>query len=242
MKNLLLATMAAAAIAAPAQAADLPVKAPRGVVETVYSWAGLYIGINGGAVWTRKCWDYIGTAAAPQPAVSEGCHNGSGGTVGGQIGYLWQRDRFVFGAEAQGNWADFRSQNVSVAFPAFVNRTRVGPFGIFTGRLGYAWNTAMVYVKGGGAVVSDHFDYTTTAGALVGDAGRLTRWGWAAGGGAEMALGSNWSAGLDYTFARVEHRGVQFVSPTSTRDDINQDIHVFTARLNWRFGGPVARY
>ena len=31
-----------------------------------------------------------------------------GGTVGGQIGYRWQAASWVFGLEAQGNWADLQ--------------------------------------------------------------------------------------------------------------------------------------
>jgi len=55
-------------VAAPlsvAQAADLPMKAPPPMVEPAFSWAGGYLGINGG--WAQ---DHTGTTAANfvQPA------------------------------------------------------------------------------------------------------------------------------------------------------------------------------
>ena len=31
-------------------------------------------------------------------------------------------------------------------------------FGLFTGQVGYAWNTALLYFKGGAAVVGDRND------------------------------------------------------------------------------------
>ena len=75
-----------------------------------------------------------------------------GGVVGGQIGYRWQTGGWVFGLEAQGDWANLRGDNVSLLFPAFVNRSRLDAFGLFTGQVGYAWNNALFYVKGGAAV------------------------------------------------------------------------------------------
>ncbi len=90
-----------------------------------YNWTGFYIGVNGGWGNSHKCWDYGGTTLVPLAFAAEGCHDASGGTVGGQIGYRWQASNFVFGVEAQGNWADFRGQNVSLVFPTITNRTKI---------------------------------------------------------------------------------------------------------------------
>src|SRR5215467_3354050 len=96
-KNLLLAAVSLVALsaAAPASAADLAArpytKAPPAMVAAVYDWSGFYIGINGGGGTSRKCWDL---AAVPgtvfSPTIAEGCHNATGATAGGQIGYRWQ--------------------------------------------------------------------------------------------------------------------------------------------------------
>ena len=88
---------------------------------------------------------------------SEGSHDATGGTVGGQVGYRWQAGTFVFGLEAQGNWADFSGSNVSQVFPGFRNHTNVDAFGLFTGQVGYAVNNVLLYVKGGAAVTSNSY-------------------------------------------------------------------------------------
>ena len=130
MKKFLLGTVGLIALgaAAPAVAADLPArtytKAPA-YVAAVYDWSGFYIGANGGWATSRKCWDFSGTTAARFPNVAEGCHDASGGVVGGQIGYNWQSGAWLFGLEAQGDWADLSGSNVSLAFPTFSNRSRV---------------------------------------------------------------------------------------------------------------------
>jgi outer membrane immunogenic protein len=117
MKKFLLATVGLVAfgIAAPASAADLYTKAPPPVVP-IYDWSGFYIGANGGGGWSHKCWD-VTNFRAPITAFSEGCHDASGGVVGGQIGYRWQSAGWVFGLEGQGNWADLNGSNVSLSFP-----------------------------------------------------------------------------------------------------------------------------
>src|ERR1700741_3768453 len=108
------ALVAAMGVAAPANAADLPArtytKAPA-MVAAVYDWSGFYIGINGGGGTSHNCWnlnnDGIAGAGLISPAVSEGCHDATGGLVGGQLGYRWQSTNWVFGVEVQGDWADF---------------------------------------------------------------------------------------------------------------------------------------
>mgnify|MGYP003694615263 CR=1 FL=1 len=117
MKKVLLSTVALIAFAAPAAAADLAarpyVKAPPAPIAVVYDWSGFYIGANGGWGSSHKCWDFTRRPACSSPA--EGCHDATGGTVGGQIGYRWQASSWVFGLEAQGNWADLQWQQCQPA-------------------------------------------------------------------------------------------------------------------------------
>ena len=158
MKKILLGTVALAALgmaAAPASAADLAArpytKAPPPMVQPIYDWSGFYIGINGGGGTSHKCWDLMtGTLAT-----AEGCHDATGGTVGGQIGYRWQLSSWVFGLEGQGNWADFKGSNTNLTNTLLRDTSKIDAFGLITGQVGYAWNSALFYVKGGGAVVGD---------------------------------------------------------------------------------------
>src|SRR6516225_5534672 len=171
MKKILIALSALAMGTAAASAADLPVytKAPPPpVVAPIYNWGGFYLGLNGGGGSAHKCWTAIAADGVPTPGgpEAEGCHNATGGTVGGQIGYRWQATNWVFGVEAQGNWADFTGSNISQALffdNLFVNHTKMDAFGLFTGQIGWAWNNILFYVKGGAAVVNDN--YTTVVNA-----------------------------------------------------------------------------
>ena len=159
MKNFLLATVGLVAlvgIAAPASAADMAVKArpPAPVLAPIYDWTGFYIGANGGWGQSRNCWDFVDVAGV---VFAEGCRERSGGLIGGQIGYRWQANQWVFGLEAQGDWADLSNQRVSLLDPLFSTRTTTDGIGLFTGQIGYAWNAALLYVKGGAAVTSNRF-------------------------------------------------------------------------------------
>src|SRR5579871_5998391 len=155
MKTVLIAGVGLAAIGvAPALAADLPARAPvytkAPVIAPIESWAGFYIGANAGGASSRNCWDLtaaVGVGAVPPTGV--GCHDATGGLVGGQIGYRWQMTNWVFGLEAQGDWANLKGSNISSIgtfgnpvtgmFP-FANQTKIDAIGLFTGQVGYAWN------------------------------------------------------------------------------------------------------
>jgi outer membrane immunogenic protein len=88
MKKILLAGVAAVALAAPALAADLPVraysKAPV-VVDAVYNWTGFYIGANVGYGWenTRTDYSYTSTPAPAPPGFEDVFGPGGPLNVGG---------------------------------------------------------------------------------------------------------------------------------------------------------------
>src|SRR5215472_2925030 len=89
-------------IAGAASAADLgrrnviPMQAPSFYVP--YNWTGFYLGINGGGAWGTSDWSLTSVDV-------------SGGLVGGTIGYNWQLGQFVYGLEADFDWASIRGSN-----------------------------------------------------------------------------------------------------------------------------------
>ena len=273
MKKLLLGLTAVTAFAGSAMAADMAprtyAKAPAPVYSPVYNWGGFYMGLNGGGGTAHKCWDLtaVGLNNAPvTPSQAEGCHNATGGTFGGQVGYRWQASNWVFGLEAQGNWANFKGSNVNQSqaiarVPLAVNDlTKMDAFGLFTGQVGYAVNNVLIYAKGGAAVVHDKYKNTFTSAALIVQqgqafagqtfaAGSETRWGGTAGAGVEFGFAPNWSLALEYDHLFMGRKSVTFnlVAPQgpgiSATHAISQDVDVGTVRLNYTFGGPVvARY
>src|SRR5262245_50450446 len=102
-KGFLIATSAgfAAAAAMPgAQAADMPIKAPR-YVEPAANWAGWYIGAHAGAAWQKSDVNadagfFSGKSFFGAPSASM---TKTGFIGGGQLGYNWQHGNFVFGLE-----------------------------------------------------------------------------------------------------------------------------------------------
>jgi len=235
-----------------ASAADLAArpytKAPM-IADVMYNWSGFYVGVNGGWGSSRKRWDEVSLGTA----VSLGSHDATGGTVGGQIGYRWQAAQWVFGVEAQGNWADFNGRNAIPALPAVTNDTRVDAFGTFTGQVGYAANNVLFYLKGGAAVTSDRYRMLLSGtGIQVANTVNETRWGGVIGAGLEYGFAPNWSAGIEYNHMFMQDKTHNFVStgvvlaPAGTlfaTNRIRQDVDVVTARINYKFGGPVvAKY
>ena len=244
MKRFLLAGLGLLAnFAAPAAAADLPRQMPYSApgYVTTYNWTGFYIGANGGWGSSRNSWDSV----PPAFVGHEGAHDADGGTIGGQVGYRWQAGNWVFGLEAQGNWADFNGSNVSLIAAPGVNHTKIDAFGLFTGQVGYAANNVLFYVKGGAAVTNNRYE-GQFAGIVI-DRAEETRWGGSVGAGVEYAFAPNWSFGVEYNHLfmgtdNYNFRGVAFVG-NSRNDDIKQDADIVTARINYRFGGPaVTRY
>ena len=250
MKKFLLGTVGLLALgmAAPASAADLAArpytKAPPPMVAPIYDWTGFYIGGNGGWGQSRNCFDF---ADAFGVFVGDGCRERSGGLVGGQIGYRWQASQWVFGVEAQGDWADLSSQRISLISPLFSTRTKTDGIGLFTGQIGYAWNQALFYVKGGAAVTSNRFSVLENVFGTELAAASSTRWGGTVGVGFEYGFTPNWSFGVEYNHLFMGDANNSFTGPAVpaafVNNRITQDVDMVTARINYRFGGygaPIA--
>jgi outer membrane immunogenic protein len=241
MKQFLLATVGLVALVsmvAPASAADLAVKAPPPApVIPVYNWTGFYIGANGGWGENHNCWDFVRVAGTIIP---DGCRDRSGGVAGGQLGYRWQASQFVFGLEAQGDWADLSNSRVSLINPAFSTRTKTDGIGLFTGQIGYAWNAALLYLKGGAAVTSNRFSILDTPSGAELAAVSATRWGGTVGVGFEYGFTPNWSIGAEYDhlFMGNSNNSFSVVNPivAGALNRITQDVDMVTLRVNYRFG------
>ena len=242
MKKLAIAVTTVAALTGSALAADMPVKASvYKAVDPGYGWTGFYIGLHGGYGWADKSWSEDG--------VSDGSHTAKGFLGGGQIGYNWQTGPWVFGIEGDVSWADLSASHIEPPPGDFsILKTKVESLGTVAGRIGYAWNNKLLYVKGGWAWVHDKFtDNSSTTGELFGAASD-TRSGWMAGVGWEYGFTPNWSAKIEYNFMDFGSKRLFFGGGTdSTIYDIDQQIHVVKLGINYRFGdvgkGPVyAKY
>ena len=263
MKKVLLAALGLVAVSVvPALAADLPArtytKAPPPVA--MYNWSGFYVGLDGGGASSHNCWNLTSAIGVGLiPTTSEGCHDATGGLVGGQVGYRWQMTNWVFGVEAQGDWANLKGSNTSLVGSAigvpFTNQTKIDSIGLFTGQVGYAWNNVLWYGKGGAAVAHDKYAgiaigaIGTIPAAAIFDQATETRWGGAIGTGVEIGFAPGWSVAFEYDHLFMGSHSVNLTSTAvagggfSRTDSIKQNVDMGTVRVNYTFGGPVvAKY
>ncbi|MCL2714758.1 MAG: outer membrane beta-barrel protein [Alphaproteobacteria bacterium] len=234
-------------VAAPSVAADMGApaypKAPPFAVA-IYDRSGLYVGLNGGGGLSHVS-DKYGTIRS------------DGGSFGGQIGYRWQQSDWVLGLEGQGNWADFSGSRHAARPDAGADvtediRIRPNSFALFTGQVGYAIDTTLLFVKGGAAVVNDKRDWKIqdSAGHFATGSENDSSWGGTVGVGLEYAFAPNWSVGVEwdhlflsrhnYNYTSVDNNGV---SHNGTSPSGAQGIDIAEFRINYKFGSPaVARY
>ena len=184
---------------------------------------------------------------------AEGCHDATGGTVGGQIGYRWQASQPGCSAsKRQGNWADLQRLAMSACSSTRRSRTarKIDAFGLFTGQIGYAWNNVLLYVKGGAAVTDRSLSacFATGVPAVVGTGERepagaarsAPAWNLASlrtGRPASNTTTCSWAT------ATIASRSPIAGGALSRTDRIRQDVDLVTVRVNYRWGGPViAKY
>jgi len=160
-----IASLAAAAIVFGgvqiAPAADMAVKAPMAApVPYLFNWTGLYLGVNAGWGFDRRNIDLApGTGMAVFFAANEFptsiAPDANGFIGGGQIGYNWQMQNFVYGIEADFQGSAIKgNQTLSPTPVIFVPFNTNGEkkltwFGTVRGRLGLAANNWLFYVTGG---------------------------------------------------------------------------------------------
>jgi outer membrane immunogenic protein len=253
MKKVLLATVALTAlIAAPAMAADLarPVyKAAPPPPVYAYSWTGCYIGGNGGGMWVRKEYSLTQLVGFTVPSTNFGSHDASSGIGGVQAGCNYQfAGGWVIGIQGDYDWARANGSHVDPFGFATTLTSRTKSLASVTGRVGYAWDRFLGYVKGGGAWEKD--DYTWDVSSLVPGiilGASETRGGWTVGVGGEYAF-TDWLTGfVEYDYYDFGTRNIAFgLAPVTVANfDIKERKSVAKVGLNFKFGGGgpvVARY
>jgi outer membrane immunogenic protein len=171
-KTLIIGAAAAALLAAPAMAADLPakapVRAPAVVAPAAYNWTGFYIGADVGYGW-----EYPTVTATGNDPVSAGVL--AGGFVGGNTalgpasfatsgvfggvegGYNWQVNRsWLLGIEVDFNAADINGQGSAISSLNATTQQQLAAarnvswFGTVRPRLGWlATDNLLLYGTGG---------------------------------------------------------------------------------------------
>ena len=152
MRKFLLGTAALIALASPAIAADMrpPVyKAPPAL--PVWSWTGCYVGGHAGGLRTHQEWinqtpggDFFGQ--------SLGGHDVNHWLGGVQAGCDYQfAGSFVIGIQGDYAWTDAEGSHDSAREFGVAYHSKAKSLASVTGRVGYAWDRFLGYVRGGGA-------------------------------------------------------------------------------------------
>jgi outer membrane immunogenic protein len=255
-----------------ASAADLApryTKAPPPIVA-VYDWTGFYIGGNIGYSWGRSSDTSTLTNGAGTVLFTSAASSNLNGVVGGgQIGYNWQMQSWVFGLEGDIQGTGEKGTRNFVcptgictptfgqiavfpgpAVPAALSQ-KIDWFGTVRGRVGFlAAPTVLLYATGG--LAYGGVNSSETLGALpVGFSSSSTNVGYTVGAGVEGAIGGNWTAKLEYLYIDLGKMSGSFLTtiPALGGGFVTANYgsritdNVLQVGLNYKFGGPVvARY
>jgi outer membrane immunogenic protein len=180
-----------------------------------YNWTGLYVGVHVGGGW----------------ADLDVGDTGSGFIGGGQVGYNYQINQWVWGLEAEISGSGIKNNLATFGTPfgPITADFNWNSLMTLTPRFGYAFDNWLVYGKVGGAwadvsaSVSGPFGFGVSAGG--------TTSGWVAGIGAEYAFRSNWSAKVEYNFFDFGSDSGAFITGNSVT------LQTVKAGVNYRFGG-----
>ena len=172
----------AALVAGPAMAADLSVKRPApppyrrsAAGVAFYNWTGCYVGGHAGGLWVSKEWfdrqpgsaTFGSRMGAMMPtASSAACQAGCDYQVRGRLG--------ASASPATTPGPTPKAAAAASCSPASPITRSVKSLASVTGRIGYAWDRFLGYVKGGGAWERDNYDFSL-AGVVIGDGQRVAQ-------------------------------------------------------------------
>lgn len=222
----------------------------------LWSWTGGYFGAHVGGGYGRTSFtDPYG------PSLYGDVVDTPVFLLGGQIGYNWQKDSWVFGVEVAANGAASEGTNTCLAASGLVVSANCtaspNVFVTGTGRLGYAYGPqghTLVYLKGG--VAWQHNQGDVLNNHEFRDNGAPNRWapqnashfeygriGSTIGAGVEQALTPAWSVKLEYDYLRFDGPSVTtpptiqlpFATVPANITSLSSSYHIGKIGLNYHF-------
>jgi outer membrane immunogenic protein len=202
-----------------------------------YDWSGFYAGGHAGVAFTQTELVIPGLGfVAVQTGVDLIEHTATGFAGGAQIGWQKQWSNIVAGVEASYTALDGDvSSGVTLFGTPIRVSTDVSNLVLVVGRLGYAQDNMLAYLKAGYA--SADVDFTFRAGTsppVVGSTSEREQ-GWTAGVGFEYAFRENLILGIEYNYVglHVDHRAI---APEVAANDAGVDLQSILARVTFKFG------
>ena len=233
----------AAFVVAPVAAADLSVRpqvyAPAVAPPPIYSWwTGCYVGGNGGGAWSRPRY-----TADNGTFVESFNFNPVGGIGGGHIGCQYQWGGLVLGVEGAWSWTNLRHAQPSLISPIRERSVSIDQIATATGKVGWAFDRTMLYVRAGwaGVRVNGRLLNTVTAEAFD-----FSDWsnGGTVGVGLEHVPWRSIVVGVEANYYRAtfERSGLSTLGNPTRITGGTADIFAVTGRISYLFGQPVPVY
>ena len=235
-----------------------PAPSSTAATKSTYDWTGVYVGgFVGGATGsdvsntaTRlddgSLWNYPGDA-------SNNYSTKAGFIGGGTVGYNWQIGKTPYLVGLEGEYGYLGQKGGKTDPNAALNNayygysdnsqssTSIGAdygYGLVGGRLGYALDRSLIYIKSGAVFTTVNSSWSDTAYGYNGTSNKATTTGYALGAGFEYALPFKY-----FTNVSVKTEYLYFGIPTSSTinaDDVittqtTSGIHTAKIGINYKF-------
>jgi opacity protein-like surface antigen len=201
-------------------------------VAVPYVWTGLYGGGLLGAEFGQTKWFFPDVGLSGVQTTP-----GVNGILGGlDTGYNQQFGSWVLGLEGDVTWTNGNGAQAcgdQGALFFFTCRNNVNTLATGTGRIGYAWDRTLFFVKGGVAWMSGTLTTTCACDAQTQRVNE-SRVGGTVGAGVEFGLNPNWSAKIEYDYLDFGTASYSLppAGPLQIRETINEVKIGVTYRFN----------
>ncbi|RTL65652.1 MAG: porin family protein [Hyphomicrobiales bacterium] len=194
-----------------------------------YDWSGVYLGAH--LEHGRSSWD--GTLDTLTGTVEYPSFSTNGWMFGGHVGYQHQWGPVVLGAEF--GYSPLKSSKSfdSVQTAGLALGMRANDLYTYTGKLGYAHDRFLGYIRGGWATTNIG---ASTDGLLVASSSTRAN-GWVAGIGLDYAVTQRVILGAEYNNIRFNSHDYSFTDGTTTANTTASglDIQSVKLRLDFKF-------
>jgi outer membrane immunogenic protein len=213
----------------PAADPGVPLDEP----PVTFSWTGGYIGGQVGYAWSRGSGDYINISPFLPLLPESTSVDGEGWLAGGQIGYNYQINNWVFGLEGELAWSDADGKNPvdNILGQVADLAVNVDWLGSLTARAGFAVERTLFYGKAGVGFTEIDLEDSDSA------TGSDTLTGWTLGAGVEHAFTDHWTMRGEYQFYSFDADIALHLpngTPFRNYDDV-LDIHAIKIGVNYKF-------
>lgn len=205
----------------------------------VNTWTGFYVGVNGGYGWNNDS-DNITSFIGNYKVFTSKGFDSQGAFGGGQLGYNWQRGQLVLGVETDLQGSGIEDDTRVSPVPGFTRHLHqsLDWFGTVRGRVGYAFDRALVYATGGFAYGRvDSSVNTSFLGTPIAQFGKNdVETGFVVGGGLEYKIAPSWSIKGEYQFIDLGSQkltgSIADVIPLHS-NDVDNNFHTVRVGVNY---------